>query len=98
MSENVLENIIKKKIENIDNLKKSIDLKKLDELIQKNKSYINFKEKIDEKHLNLNEIKKKIENQIDIIGRNDSFTKVVLNENFPEYLLNNKEFYEDWLI
>ena len=59
---------------------------------------INFKEKIDEKHLNLNEIKKKIENQIDIIGRNDSFTKIKLNENFPEYLLNNKEFYEEWLI
>ena len=47
MSENVLENIIKKKIEIIDNLKKSIDLKKLDELIQKNKSYINFKDKIE---------------------------------------------------
>jgi len=30
MSENVLENIIKKKIEKIDKLKKSIDLKKLD--------------------------------------------------------------------
>ena len=53
MSENVLENIIKKKIEKIDNLKKSIDLKKLDELIQKNKSYINFKDKI-EKNLKEN--------------------------------------------
>ena len=47
MSENVLEKIIKKKIEKIDNLKKSMDLKKLDELIQKNKSYINFKDKIE---------------------------------------------------
>ena len=59
---------------------------------------VNFKEKIDEKYLNLDEIKKKIENQVDIIGRNDNFTKVALNENFPEYLLNNKEFYEEWLI
>lgn len=59
---------------------------------------VNFNEKIDEKHLNLNEIKKKIKNQTDIIGRNDSFTKIALNENFPEYLLNNKEFYEEWLI
>ena len=59
---------------------------------------VNFKEKIDEKHLNLDEIKKKIENQIDIIGRNDNFTKIVLNENFPEYLLNNKQFYKEWLI
>ena len=40
MSENVLENIIKKKIEKIDNIKKSIDLKKLDELIQKNKNLV----------------------------------------------------------
>ena len=47
MPENILENIIKKKIEKIDNLKKSIDLKKLDELIQKNNSYINFKDKIE---------------------------------------------------
>ncbi len=47
MSENVLENIIKKKIKKIDNLKKSIDLKKLDELIKKNKSYVNFKDKIE---------------------------------------------------
>tara|TARA_Y100001958_G_C20744606_1_gene231666 strand:+ start:192 stop:329 length:138 start_codon:yes stop_codon:yes gene_type:complete len=43
-------------------------------------------------------LKKKIENQIDIIGRNDSFTKIALNENFPEYLLNNKQFYKEWLI
>ena len=59
---------------------------------------INFKEKIDEKYLNVNEIKKKIENQADIIGRNDSFTKIKLNENFPEYLLSNKEFYNEWII
>ena len=47
MSKNVLENIIKKKIEKISNLKKSIDLKNLDELIKKNNSYINFKDKIE---------------------------------------------------
>ena len=47
MPENVIENIIKKKIKKIDNLKKSIDLQKLDELIQKNTSYINFKDKIE---------------------------------------------------
>ena len=47
MSENILEKIIKKKIEKVDNLKKSIDLKNLDELIKKNNSYINFKDKIE---------------------------------------------------
>ena len=47
MSENILQNIIKKKIEKIDKLKKSLDLKVLNELIDKNNKYINFKEKIE---------------------------------------------------
>ena len=47
MSENILQNIIQKKIEKIDKLKKSLDLKTLNELIEKNNSYINFKEKIE---------------------------------------------------
>ena len=47
MSKNILQNIIQKKIEKVDKLKKSLDLKTLDELINKNKNYINFKEKIE---------------------------------------------------
>ena len=47
MSENILQNIIQKKIEKVDKLKKSLDLKILDELINKNNSFINFKEKIE---------------------------------------------------
>ena len=46
MSENVLKKIIKKKIERIDVLKKTVSLKSLIEKIDKNKSFINFKEKI----------------------------------------------------
>ena len=46
MSENTLDKIIKKKIEKIDLLKKSISLKLLNEQINENKSFINFKEKI----------------------------------------------------
>jgi len=46
MSENTLDKIIKKKIEKIDLLKKSISLKLLIEKIDENKSFINFKEKI----------------------------------------------------
>ena len=47
MSENILQNIIQKKIEKVDKLKKTLNLKTLDELIDKNNTYINFKEKID---------------------------------------------------
>ena len=46
MTENVLEKIINKKIKKIVNLKKTISPESLDELINKNKSFINFKEKI----------------------------------------------------
>tara|TARA_B100000242_G_scaffold238784_1_gene178697 strand:- start:353 stop:1144 length:792 start_codon:yes stop_codon:yes gene_type:complete len=47
MAENILEKIIKKKSENIFNLKKTISTDKLDELINKNRTFINFKEKIE---------------------------------------------------
>jgi indole-3-glycerol phosphate synthase len=46
MPENILEKIIQKKIEKVDNLKKIIDLKSLEKLIDGNKTYIDFKSKI----------------------------------------------------
>ena len=47
MSENILEKIIKKKIEKIDLLKKTIEVKSLNEIIHKNNSFIDFKKKIE---------------------------------------------------
>ena len=47
MSENILEKIIKKKIEKIDLLKKTIDVKSLNEIINKNNLFIDFKKKIE---------------------------------------------------
>ena len=47
MAENVLEKIIKKKSEQLVNLKKTISLESLDELIGTNKTFINFKKKIE---------------------------------------------------
>ena len=55
MSDNVLEKIIKKKIERIDLLKKSISLNSLSEKINENKSFINFKDKI-QNNINNNKI------------------------------------------
>ena len=46
MSENILNNIISKKIERVDFLKKSISLDSLNEIIDKNNTFIDFKEKI----------------------------------------------------
>ena len=53
MAENVLEKIIKKKTEKIVDLKKTISLDSLNELINMNKTFINFKDKI-EKNLKEN--------------------------------------------
>jgi len=47
MSENILNKIITKKIEKIDLLKKSTNLDSLNKIIDKENSYINFKEKIE---------------------------------------------------
>ena len=55
MSENTLDKIIKKKIEKVDLLKKSISLQSLSEKIDKNKLFINFKEKI-QSNINDNKI------------------------------------------
>jgi indole-3-glycerol phosphate synthase len=55
MPENVLEKIIKRKIERVDLLKKSISLQSLTSKIIENKSFINFKEKI-QKNINNNKI------------------------------------------
>ena len=46
MSENILEKIIKKKIEKIDKLKKNITIKSLENKIEQNNTFINFKDKI----------------------------------------------------
>ena len=52
MSKNILEEIIKKKIEKIDSLKKSTSLNSLTDIINKNNSFLNFKEKIQSNLLN----------------------------------------------
>ena len=49
MSENILEKIIKKKIEKIDELKKHITINSLEEKIEQNNTFINFKDKITNK-------------------------------------------------
>jgi len=55
MSDNILEKIIKKKNEKINLLKKSISLKLLSEKINENKSFIDFKKKI-QNNINNNKI------------------------------------------
>ena len=47
MSENILEKIIEKKIIKINNLKKTLVPESLKDIIDKNNTFLNFKEKIE---------------------------------------------------
>ena len=57
-----------------------------------------FKEKIDEKYLDLDEIKKRISNGLDIIGRNENYKPIKIDEKFPDYILKKKKELKDWII
>mgnify|MGYP001410211835 CR=1 FL=1 len=58
-----------------------------------------FKEKIDNKYLELSEIKKNVDSGNDIIGRNDQFIKIKVDQSFPDYLINNIDKYEkNWIV
>tara|TARA_Y100001954_G_C15344109_1_gene376084 strand:+ start:142 stop:513 length:372 start_codon:yes stop_codon:yes gene_type:complete len=43
-------------------------------------------------------IAKKIEEKKDLFNRGYVFEKVKLDDSFPEYLLNNKNFYKDFIL
>jgi len=71
-------------------------LYKYNNLCETNDPY-HFNEKIDQKYLDLNEIKNRIDLGQDIIGRNDTFQKIEIDNNFPDYINENKRMYKDWI-
>jgi len=57
-----------------------------------------FNQKIDEKYLDLEKIKNKINLGKDIIGRDDSYKEIEMDRSFPRYILDNTRLYKDWII
>jgi beta-1,4-mannosyl-glycoprotein beta-1,4-N-acetylglucosaminyltransferase len=80
------------------------NLKSAEELLYKYKNLCEtndphvFKEKIEEKYLNLNEIEKNITLGKDIIGREDNYKKIEIDKTFPKYILNNIKQYKNWIV
>jgi len=72
-------------------------LYKYQNLCETNDSYV-FNESIDKKYLDLKEIEKKIKSGADIIGREDKYKKVELDNTFPSFILNNVSEFKDWIV
>ena len=72
-------------------------LYKYKNLCETNDPY-HFKEKIDQKYLDINEINKRIIAGEDIIGRDEKYIAVNLDEKFPDFILKNKKLFLDWLV
>jgi len=51
-----------------------------------------------EEYLDVNKIKKKIEQKIDLFNRGHVFEEVVIDDSFPNYLRDNKKRYVEWII
>ena len=86
MAENVLEKIIQKKNERIVNLKKTISLESLNELINTNKKFVNFKEKIE------NNIKEKKFSIIAEIKKASPSAGVIIKDYDPVKIATNIQF------
>ena len=56
-----------------------------------------FKEKIDVKYLQIEEIEKKIHLGSDIIGRKEFYKPQMIDSSFPNYILENLEKFKEWI-
>ena len=80
------------------NLKHPKDLLyKYKNLCETNDPY-HFKEKISEKYLNLDKIKEQISKNKDIIGRDDEFIKININDEYPNYIIKNLDNLKEWIV
>ena len=80
------------------------NLKSPEELLYKYKNLcetndpVVFKERINSKFLDIDQIQKSIEEQVDLLGRNHKYVKKNIDETFPEFIFDNKERLKDWIV
>ena len=51
-----------------------------------------------EEFKDLDNIKNNIDNLIDPFGRNLRLKKTIIDDNYPQYLIQNLELYKDWIL
>ena len=72
-------------------------LYKYKNLCETNDPYV-FKEQIDKKYLNLEEITNRVNSGLDIIGRDENYKPIKLDDKFPDFILKNIKDLEEWII
>ena len=80
------------------NLKSPKDLLyKYRNLCETNDPFV-FKEKIDPRYLNEQEIELRINKGLDIIGRSEKYEKIDISKKYPKYILENINQYKNWIV
>ena len=80
------------------NLKDSEELLyKYKNMCETNDPYV-FKEQIDSKYLDIDEIKRSIKSGVDLIGRGHKYKKVEIDEKYPRYIFENFNKFKNWII
>ena len=72
-------------------------LKSPEEIQKKLKQYAHAEFNM-EKYTNLERIKSSVKNKHDLFDRNLTFEKIEINNNFPKFIVDNRELYKEWII
>ena len=68
-----------------------------EEISKKLKTFAHIEYK-DEKYSNIEVIRQKINNRIDLFGKGEKYEQVNLDQTFPKYLIDNKQMYIKFII
>ena len=80
------------------NLKKPSDLLyKYKNMAETNDPYFT-RDKIDQKYLSVKQIEDSIEKGKNLIGKNEHFKKIKIDERFPNYITSNLEKFNEWIL
>ena len=72
-------------------------LKNSEDISKKIQSYAH-QEYHQNKYTDINKIQKKLNQKSDLFDRDYKYEKVDLNDKFPEYIINNKKKFNEWII